>query len=148
MVMRRQEVAPGVHVISGFANGNVLAVVGADGVVLVDAQSDRRVGLADSVLRTITAAPVRAVISTHYHDDHVAGNPLWRRGGAALVAHANVPARAARDTVIHTGTGPSGVWHHKAESPEAIPTRLFADTLTLRAGDHELRVFHVDSAHT
>jgi glyoxylase-like metal-dependent hydrolase (beta-lactamase superfamily II) len=91
---------------------------------------------------------VRAVIATHYHDDHVGGNPRWRTAGAELVSHANVPARAARDTVIDTGTGPSGRWHHRAEPPEAIPTRLFHDTLTLRVGAEEVRVFHVDSAHT
>jgi hypothetical protein len=43
-------VAPSVHVISGFANGNILVVEGGMDLLLVDAQSGKRVALADSAL--------------------------------------------------------------------------------------------------
>ncbi len=51
LVMRIAPVAPQVFVISGFTNGNIVAVVGKSGVLLVDGQSGKRVALADSALR-------------------------------------------------------------------------------------------------
>jgi len=77
MTMRAERLGPDLAVISGFANGNILVLTGPDGTLLVDAQSARRVGLADSVLASLGAPPVRWVINTHYHGDHTEGNALF-----------------------------------------------------------------------
>ena len=144
MTMRGQRVADGVHVISGFANGNVLAVVSTRDVLLVDAQSGRRVALADSVLRTITALPVRLVIDTHYHPDHTEGNAFWRERGAEVLAHPRVRVEAAKDTTIAEYQN----WHRTPLAAAAMPTRDVADEVTLAIGDDSLLVRHVPAAHT
>src|SRR4051812_26866635 len=60
-------------------NANSLIVVGDSGVLVVDAQFTR---LATSqtigAVRRITSKPVRYVVNTHWHDDHVAGNQVYR----------------------------------------------------------------------
>jgi glyoxylase-like metal-dependent hydrolase (beta-lactamase superfamily II) len=144
MVMRAEQVRPRVHVVSGFTNGNILVVDTDEGVVLVDAQSEKRAGLADSVIRSLTPRPVRAVIVTHYHDDHVGGNSIWRERGAAVIAHRNVAAQAAKDTTIDEWR----VMHRTPAPPGDMPTVLFTDSLLLRLGGEEVRVIHVPTAHT
>lgn len=142
--MTSETVVPGVHVIAGFANGNILVVEGSDQVLLVDAQSARRVGLADSVLRTLTRLPVRTVVFTHYHEDHTGGMPHWREAGALALAHEAVPAQMAVDTVILDWEG----WHRTAAAPPAMPDRLFRDRIALDAGGVRVEVVHLPGAHT
>jgi len=72
-------------------DANNLFVVDDDGVVVVDtnfgATSTREVAAA---LRTITDRPVKYVINTHPHDDHVLGNQVYRElfPRAEFIAHA------------------------------------------------------------
>ena len=58
---------------------NSLFVVGDDGVLVVDAQSSAaRTRETLAALRRITRKPVRTLVNTHWHDDHVVGNAVWR----------------------------------------------------------------------
>jgi glyoxylase-like metal-dependent hydrolase (beta-lactamase superfamily II) len=143
LVMRIMPVAPGAYVISGFTNGNLLAVVGKQGVVLVDGQSDKRVALADSALRTVTPLPVKLVISTHYHPDHIAGNPYWRARGATIVGHSALSEEARKDTTITELE-----WHRTPAVPEALPDRTFDDTLTLDQDGEPVLLIHPGPSHT
>ena len=60
-------------------NANSLFIVNSDHVVVVDAQFTRSATLENlAALRRITTKPVRYVINTHWHDDHVAGNQVYR----------------------------------------------------------------------
>lgn len=143
MRMRAETIRPGIHIISGFANGNILALTGRDGILLVDAQSARRVGLADSVLRTLDSAAVRLVIDTHYHDDHIGGNAHWRERGAITLAHHNVLMEAVRDTVI-----PERNWHRTPAEPASLPEIVFYDSLALHFNGEEILLRHAPAAHT
>jgi glyoxylase-like metal-dependent hydrolase (beta-lactamase superfamily II) len=70
---------------------NSLFVVGRDAVLVVDAQSSSaRTREVVAALRRITTKPVRWLVNTHWHDDHVAGNAVWRDAypGLEIVAHA------------------------------------------------------------
>jgi glyoxylase-like metal-dependent hydrolase (beta-lactamase superfamily II) len=143
LVMRIQPVAPQVFVISGFTNGNIVAVVGKSGVLLVDGQSARRVALADSALRTVTPLPVRILINTHYHDDHIEGNPYWRARGARIVAHEALASEARKDTTVAELD-----WHRTPAALEALPDQTFADSLTLDFEGEPVVLLHPPAAHT
>lgn len=143
LVMRIAQVAPGAYVISGFTNGNLLAVVGQRSVILVDGQSDKRVGLADSALRTVTSLPVRLVISTHYHTDHIGGNPHWRARGATIVGHSALAEEARKDTTITELE-----WHRTPAVAEALPDRVFDDTLTLDQDGEPVLLIYPGPSHT
>lgn len=143
LVMRLERLTDSVALISGFANGNILVVAGGGELLLVDGQSTRRVGLADSALRTFSALPVRTVVNTHYHGDHTEGNAHWRERGARIIAHANVVVQGARDTVI-----PEMEWTRTALPAAARPSSTFDDSLVLRVGSHEVGVIHLPPSHT
>ena len=71
--------------------GNAGFVVGSEAVLVVDsfATEDAARELL-AAIRRVTSLPVRWVVNTHYHLDHVGGNAVFRREGAVLVAHENV----------------------------------------------------------
>lgn len=136
--------ATGIYLIAGHPHGNVIALLADTGVLLVDAQDASGVDRADSALRTVTPLPVRAVVNTHYHFDHVTGNPHWRGPGVDLIAHRTVRAQAMKDTTIAEMNG----WHRTPAPEAALPTRTVGDSLRLRVGDEEVVVRHFGPAHT
>lgn len=77
----------------GKAGGNAGFVVGDDGVVVIDTFQDPEPA-ADLLaeIRKITNLPIRFVVNTHYHLDHVNGNDVFRAAGAVIIAHKNARA--------------------------------------------------------
>ena len=144
MQITTKQLRPGIWILSGFANGNILVHDDGTDVLLVDAQSERRVGLADSALRALTARPVHTVVTTHYHDDHIGGNPHWRAQGARLIAQCNVAVQAKKDTTITEWRD----WHRAPAPADALPTECFADSLTIQRAGDQVVLHHVPFAHT
>jgi cyclase len=68
------------HDPTAFANNaNSLVVIGDSGVLVVDAQyTQKATRQTIAAIRKLTALPVRFVVNTHWHDDHVAGNQVYR----------------------------------------------------------------------
>lgn len=98
MSYRRVQASAHVHVFeaaegtTAVVNGNIVAVVGRDAVLVVDTgqiPSIARRVIAD--LRALTPAPVRYVVNTHWHGDHLLGNATFREAfpGARIIAHSH-----------------------------------------------------------
>ncbi len=88
-------IAPGVYAaIDGpehRAGSNAGVVIGDDGVLVVDSFFDPEAAKALlAEIRKLTPKPVRYVVNTHYHIDHVAGDAVFRQAGAIIIAHRNV----------------------------------------------------------
>lgn len=75
------------------AGANAGFVIGDAGVAVIDTFQDARpAGELLAEIRKITRLPVRFVVNTHYHFDHVTGNNVFAAAGATIVAHRNVRA--------------------------------------------------------
>ncbi|HEY2396610.1 MAG TPA: MBL fold metallo-hydrolase [Rudaea sp.] len=71
-------------------DANSLFIVNDNDVVVVDAPEASAQMI--SALRRITSKPVSYLINTHWHDDHVIGNAIWRKAwpGIRFIAHASL----------------------------------------------------------
>ncbi|HEX5131451.1 MAG TPA: MBL fold metallo-hydrolase [Candidatus Krumholzibacteria bacterium] len=80
----------------GLANhSNAVFIVGSDDVIVVDTQFTlHRTREVLDALRGITDKPVRTVINTHWHDDHMFGNQVYKEAfpNVEIIAHANTRA--------------------------------------------------------
>lgn len=77
----------------GLAGGNAGFAIGDEGVAVIDTFQDPRPAQALLVeIRKLTPLPIRFVVNTHYHLDHVNGNDVFAAGGATIVAHRGVRA--------------------------------------------------------
>ena len=100
------EVAPGCHVrqapheeaTAANADGiaNIGFIVGDAAVAVIDPGGSRGDGEAlRARIREVTGLPIRYVVMTHYHPDHVFGAAAFAGDRPVFVGHAAMPAAAA-----------------------------------------------------
>lgn len=154
------EIAPGVFVHEGRIAtpgpqnagdvANLAAVIGEDGVAVIDAGGSRAVGEAWlAAIRRVTDGPVRWLILTHMHPDHVLGAEVFREVGAEIIGHGNLEAalEARRRTYLDNyerllGAGPS------AGTRVSGPSHGVAEPQELDIGGRTLRLEPHPTAHT
>src|SRR5215468_11220035 len=89
------------------AGSNAGFIVGSNGVAVVDTFTS--VAPAKDLLaeiRKVTNLPIRFVINTHYHLDHVGGNAVFAEAGATIIAHRNVRAWERTENLKFFGADP------------------------------------------
>ena len=138
------------------AGGNITVQVGEDGVLVVDTQFAELSSKIVAAIAEISPLPIRYVINTHHHGDHIGGNaelrvagntviggnmpgavPYAEGGGAQVVAHENVLLR------LSAATG------EQAVSPALWPTNTFFDAeKRLYYNGEGIRVIHQPAAHS
>ncbi len=98
------QLADNVYQAFGFAASNVYMIIGEDGLIIVD--TTETTAAATNVLaefRKITDLPVKTIILTHSHRDHVSGASVFAEGGNPEVL---VSAKPSGDSLIEQGPHP------------------------------------------
>jgi len=140
--IKTDKLAEGVYMLTG-AGGNLGLSVGKGGAFLIDGQYAPLSEKILAAVKAINPEPLRLLLNTHWHGDHVDGNGNLSRAGALLVAHENVRRRMSSEQFMK----PLG--RKVPPSPEgALPVVTFSDAVTFYWNGDEIRVFHVDPAHT
>ncbi len=93
-----ESLAPNLHEIR-IPPVNLLALTGPDGTLLVDAGYEQMGETLSTELGKLGNMPVRFIIDTHWHFDHVGGNiPLGK--DALIIAHESVRELLSADQTI------------------------------------------------
>ena len=158
---RAVEVAPNVWLVEGeaalgsAANRNFISnagfVVTDDGVVIIDALGSPM--LAEEMLgeiRRVTRQPIRYVIVTHYHADHIYGLQALAAAGATIVAHASGREYLHSDAALRRlEASRQELFPWIDEQTRLVPADRWIDADTvLRVGSYEFVIRHVGPAHT
>lgn len=138
--MRRERVSEDIYVFSSeeYAEVTSGAILTPEGPILIDTlpfpHENRQVR---SFLEGIAAGPVRYIINTHFHSDHVYGNYLFPE--AEVVAQERCRAELE-------GRGEASLREDKARHPALaevelrLPTITFEDEMTIYLGEASLRL--------
>jgi glyoxylase-like metal-dependent hydrolase (beta-lactamase superfamily II) len=124
--------------------GDITVAVGTDGIIMVDTQFAPLHDKIKDAIAKISPLPIKYLIDTHYHLDHVGGNAAFHRDGATIVAHDNIRLRlAAGTTNANTGNKTPPM------EADAIPTDTYmVGPKKVETGGRVAQVNHVINAHT
>jgi len=123
--------------------GNVGISTGEDGLYIIDDQVRPITEQLLEAIHEISDKPIRFVINTHYHGDHVGGNETIGGEGAVIIAHDNIRKRMTTEQVsifMDSTTPPY------AEG--ALPVLTFNDRMSLHLNGESATAYYVANGHT
>jgi glyoxylase-like metal-dependent hydrolase (beta-lactamase superfamily II) len=166
-IFKVKPLSGGVYALYG-RGGNIGFFVGPDAVLVIDSQfKDIAPGIVAEI-KKVTDKPIRFLVNTHHHGDHVGGNDVFRQF-ALIVAHDNVrkhmlaspqdiqkeyPAlienakKAGNDAFVKNLT--EQLEWAKTVKVEEIPAPVmtFDSEMRLYMGAETIQVWHLPPAHT
>lgn len=125
--------------------GNIGASIGDDGVLLVDSLFEPMADSLVRAVRTVTDEPIRFLINTHVHPDHIGGNEPLRDLGVLIFAHDNTRSRFFFERNRFPRRGGSFA---PAPSERARPEVTFDSEVGFHVNGEEVRAFLAPPAHT
>jgi glyoxylase-like metal-dependent hydrolase (beta-lactamase superfamily II) len=123
--------------------GNITVAVAKDGIIMVDSQYAALHDKIKAAISAISNQPIKYVINTHFHADHVGGNEPFAKDGAIVIAEVNVRKRLAAGTT----NGLTG-----AKTPPApliaLPSKSYTGAFQIRLRGRVADLRHIENAYT
>jgi len=153
-----QEVAPGIHIRNGVdeeaslqnagAIANIGFIVGRAAVAVMDPGGSLADGarLRDTI-RQVTTLPIRYVILSHVHPDHIFGAGAFLADQPTFVGHARLPYALAQRAEYYRGRLDK-ILGKDAAGPVVTPGMLVKDRAEIDLGSRALALTAHATAHT
>ena len=127
-------VAGPVYMLQG-AGGNIGFSAGEDGVFMIDTEFAALAPKIKDAIRQVSDKPIRYVVDTHWHGDHVGGNEAFA-DGAVLLANANVRTRMAAGN------------QRTPPAPEKALPKAAHEDMVIHFNGEDIRLVHFAPGHT
>ncbi len=143
-----QQLAPGVWMVGGGSH-NSLAVEFRDYVAVIDGpqNEERSVAVIAAVKRTIAGKPIRYLVNTHHHWDHLGGVRTFAAQGATIVTHQsnkNYYENIVLAPQIRTlNPDQMSMNPFATTGPSPVPLEITGDRHFISDGQRTLFLFHV-----
>jgi glyoxylase-like metal-dependent hydrolase (beta-lactamase superfamily II) len=135
-----KQVKPGLYMVTGAGGNSVVRVTNA-GVILVDTKNrgDANYNNLTAQIRSVTDQPVKVVILTHHHPDHIGGNEKFVAAGVPVIGQENLKAQLANFTP--PANNPNAM-------PPVGPTEVYKTEKVVELGGVRAVARHTPPAHT
>ncbi len=124
------------------SGGTIGALVGPEGVFMVDGEFAPLTDKIMAAIRKISTTPVRFMINTHVHPDHTGGNENFARLGVTIFARPEL-----RERLMHPAPGANGAPGTPAP-PGALPVITYDAPITFHMNGEQIEAIPVPRAHT
>src|SRR5262245_65741994 len=122
--------------------GRMAALVGPEGILLVDAQSPAVTDRIVAALKEISPAPLRFLVNTHVHADHTGGNENFGKLGVTILGRPNLLEQLVRPVPAPNGQVPA------ASPASALPIILFDNPVTVSLNGETVQLIPLPASHT
>ena len=139
--IKTHKLADDFYVLEG-QGGAISVLTGPDGLFLVDSQFAPLTEKIVASIRQFSDKPIRFLVNTHVHGDHVGGNANFARLGVTIFAREQV-----RERLIHPAPGLSGQPGKPAEG-EALPVVTYDDPVSVHINGETVKLIPLRTAHT
>jgi quinoprotein relay system zinc metallohydrolase 2 len=154
-----QALAPGIYVHQGEQSeatpqneggiANIGFIVGREAVAVIDTGGSAIEGQRlRGAIRAVTALPIRYVINTHMHPDHILGNAAFAEDEPVIIAHAKLPAALAARGMLYLQNQSKALGAVAASTRAVMPTRTVDSQMEIDLGGRVLRLVAHRTAHT
>jgi len=123
--------------------GRMAALVGPDGVFLVDAQFPAVTEKIVAAVKELSPAPLRFLVNTHVHGDHSGGNENFAKLGVTILGRPNL-----RNELLKPRPAPGNGQAPPVAPPAALPIVLFDGQTTVSLTGETVRLIPLAPAHT
>lgn len=154
-----QEIAPGIYVHHGVTEeatpanedgiANIGFIVGRDAVMVIDPGGSAVEGeQLHEAVRVVTDRPIRYVVLTHVHPDHIFGAAAFKGDHPEFIGHAKLPGALAQRGDYYLRNLRRALGETAAGSEIVVPTRLVATTIEIDLGLRPIEIRAHGPAHT
>ncbi len=144
------EVAPNAYAfIQDNCATNAAFIVSDEGVLVIDSlMTPSLAGKLYAAIRNVTNAPIRYLINTHFHGDHVFGNQYFLP--APIVAHENCRTELQEkfDANMQRYRQREALIPELEQIRMTLPDVTFEDKMTIRLGDRVIEMSFLGRAHS
>lgn len=133
------KVSGNVYMLQG-RGGNIGAIVGPDGILIVDDDYRELSQKLSAALKELGQEKPRFILNTHWHGDHTQGNEFFGKD-STIIAHVNVRKRMSQVNTIFGNQVPASPVH-------AWPIITYTESMSIYVNGEEIKAVHFPNGHT